>query len=486
MANLRRSLIITFFSSSGTTAMKFVVSVLLARILSPDEIGVYSMTIVFVNLAHVFRDFGVSNYLQREAELTHDKIRSATGVVFASSWIIALGLYLSSEFLGDWFAEPEIVPVMQVLALGFAFIPFGSVTNSLLTREFAAKKQAYVNAASTITFCAAALILAKMGFGAMSLAWANLINILTGVLCFIPLRPRGLPWLPSFSHWRDVARFGAGSLLSATIKAINNAIPDVLLGKLGSAAQVGLLSRANSTVQIFIHVAGSTVSYGAVSYLGQAFHRGESLVPVLTRATVLLTGVGWSALALTSVLGKEIVLALYGAAWLDAVPAILPLALAAAVMLAFHYIPLAVTAIGRPYLSAVPQLITLLARICFGVAFWDGSLAGFSWALCLATIVTVPAVAIQQSRCFGLGMGHLLRALMPSALVALGSAGIGALLAALLPDALAPLLRLLIMLPLLIAAWYLLLRLTRHELVGEVGRLAAPIMNRLGILRPNR
>lgn len=485
MANLRRSLIITFFSSSGATLMKFVVSVLLARILSPSEIGVYSMTLVFVNFAHVFRDFGVTQYLQREDELTPDKIRSATGVAFASSWLIALTLFLSSGAIGDWFDEPEIIPVMQVLALGFVFIPFGSVTSALLTREFAAEKQAWVAAISTVCFCVSCLVLAKMGFGSMSLAWANLINILACVFAYIPMRPRNLPWLPSFSHWRDVVVFGAGSLLSNCAMAINNAIPDVLLGKLGTANQVGLLSRANSTVQIFIHVAGSTVSYGALSYLAQTFHRGESLVPTLTRATVLLTGVGWPALALTSVLGHDVVMALYGADWLESVPAILPLTLAAAVAMAFHYIPMAVLAIGRPYMGALPVLGTLMARIAFGVLMYDGSLVRFAWALCVATIVTTPFVAFQQQRCFGLSMPILVRALAPSALVTLGCVLAGIVLAQLMPASLPPLVRLLLMGPLLAAFWYLLLRLTRHALVDEVHRLAAPIKTRLALLRPH-
>ena len=77
------------------------------------------------------------------------------------------------------------------------------------------------------------------------------------------------------------------------------------------------------------------------------------------------------------------------------------------------------------------------------------------------------------------------RALLPSAVVALGSGAAAMALAALLPATLAPLLRLLIMALPLAAVWYLLLRLTRHELVGEVGRLAGPLKNRLALLRPN-
>ncbi|KFI05154.1 oligosaccharide flippase family protein [Massilia sp. BSC265] len=485
MADLRRSLVINFFSSSGAAFMQFVVSVLLARILSPSEIGVYSMTVVFVNLAHVFRDFGVSSYLQREADLTPAKIRSATGVVFTTSWLIAITLFLASDAIGRWFNEPEIVPVMKVLSIGFLLIPFGAVTNALLTREFAAEKQAIVNMVGTISFCVSCLVFAKLGHGSMSLAYANLINITACALAYIPLRPKYMPWLPAFDHWRSVAHFGLGSLLSNCAVALNNAIPDILLGKLGSARHVGLLSRANSTVTIFTYVAGSTVSYGAISYLAQTYHRGESLAPTLSRATTLLTGVGWTALALTAVLGEDIVLALYGQAWLECVPAILPLTLAAAIMMAFHYIPMAVTAIGRPYLGATPVLVTLLARVGFGVALFDGSLSGFAWALCLATIATAPVITVQQQRYLGFGPIALLRALLPSAAVAGGSAAAGWILNMLVPDMLGPLARLLVMLPLLAAAWYLLLRLTRHAMLDEVHRFVGVARTRLALLRPN-
>jgi O-antigen/teichoic acid export membrane protein len=248
---------------------------------------------------------------------------------------------------------------------------------------------------------------------------------------------------------------------------------------------VGLLSRANSTVSIFSYVAGSTMNYGAVPYLAQTYHKGESLAPILARSTLLLTGVGWTALALTAVLGQDIVVALYGAKWVECVPAILPLVLAAVVTLSFNYIPMAVTAIGRPYLSAFPVVVTLATRILFGVLLFDGSLNGFAWALLLATLASAPVTAIQQSRYFGLTTAMMLRALLPSALVAVGTGAVAWLLAMVLPASIPAMARLLVMLLPLAVTWYLLLRATHHELVGEVHRLAAPLKARLALLRPN-
>ena len=248
MASLRRSLVINFFSSSGAAFVQFMVSLLLARMLSPSEIGVFSMTVVFVNIAHIFRDFGVGTYLQREPELTPEKVRSAIGVMFTSSWLIALVLMLLSQSIGDWFHEPQIVPVMRVLAIGFLFIPFGSLTNSLLAREFAADKQAVITAAGTISFCVSCIGFAASGYGSMSLAYANLCNILVCALVSIPFRPKGTPYLPSWRRWGAVVNFGAGTLVTHCADAINDSLPDILLGKLGTAHQVGLFSRANSTV----------------------------------------------------------------------------------------------------------------------------------------------------------------------------------------------------------------------------------------------
>ena len=96
MASFRRSLALNFASSSGATAIQFLVSLAIARILSPAEIGFYSIAVVLVSIAHVFRDFGVSTYLQREDDLTEDKVRSAIGVAFAVAWAIALVLLVGS------------------------------------------------------------------------------------------------------------------------------------------------------------------------------------------------------------------------------------------------------------------------------------------------------------------------------------------------------------------------------------------------------
>lgn len=479
MLNLRRSLVINFFSSSGSTIVGFIVSVALARLLSPSEIGVYSMTIVFVNMAHIFRDFGVGTYLQREQELTPEKIRAATGVVFMTSWLIALGLYIASPWIGRWFAEPKMVPVMKVLAIGFIFIPFGTVTTSLLAREFEAGKQAIVNVVGTGTFAVTCLGLALFGFGTMSMAWANLANIIASACALAPMRPKHLPWMPSFRQWRNVLHFGVGTLLSNCLTSINNAIADILLGKLGNATLVGLFSRASSTMSIFGYIAGSTMNYGSITYIAQAHHRGEPLGPLLNRATALVTAIAWPAFGLTYLLSREIIMTLYGAQWLAAVPAVNALALAASIGIIFNYTSVALTAIGRPYLSAVPTIVTIITRITFGVVLFNGHIESFAWAICAATIAAAPVLVAQHYLVLHHRFTTMLQALWPSAVVALACMAAAELLKWVLPESLPAIVILLIMVMPLATVWYLSLRLTGHPLADEVHLLGASLLARV-------
>lgn len=479
MTKLRRSLVINFLSSSGAAILQFITSIFLARLLTPSEIGVYSMAMVFVTIAHMFRDFGVPSYLQREANLTPEKIRSAIGVMFASTWSMATILFLASGSIGAWFHEPATVPIIRLLAVGFLLIPFGAITHSMLVRDLAADKQAVVSAASTVSYCISCVGLASLGCGTLSIAWANLISNAITALVYIPYRPAGLPWMPSFRHWKGIANFGMATLVTNCLNALSNSLPDVLLGKLSSARAVGLFSRANSTVALFTYAAGSTISYGAVSYMSQSHHRGESLAPMLRRTTALLTGVAWPAYALTAMLGSDIVTTLYGEKWLDCVPAILPLSIAAAISILFQHAPSALTAIGRPYLSALPAGLTLISRIGFAFALFNGNLANYAWSITAATALTAPVIMVQLHRLLGFGARAMAASLVGSIWVTLLCVAGCKLIILVLPASMTPTIRLLTLMLPLIGIWYAALRLTRHELLPEVHHIAAALRARL-------
>lgn len=471
MANLRASLLITFLSTNGATAVQLVVTIVLARLLAPEEIGVYSITAVLVSTAHIFRDFGVASYLQREKDLTRDAVGAAFGVLLTSSWLIALLLFLVSGTAAAFFNQPGVRDVMQVLALGFVFVPFGAITHSLLTRDYRAREQVYAYVAGTTAYAVTAIGLALLGFGYMSMAWANLVNIIATALAYIPFRPAVAPWLPRFRGWRKVVNFGAGAVLGNSLQMVNNALPDLVLGKLSGPHDVGIMSRSISTPNMLNQVLGPTVNYAVLPFLSRTHHAGEPLSVPLTRGMSYLTTLMWPALAVTFVYAEPIVLFLYGAQWLECVPLIRQLCLALALGVPFTFNNAAYMAIGRPYLTSLPTAVDIGAKALAVVLLYDGTLARFAWALVSASVLMVPLHALLLNRLLGLPLRAFLAAQSHSLLVA-GLCLLTALLLRPLTRGTPPFVEVLVIALAMPPVWLAGLRLARAPLLDEVRRAA--------------
>jgi len=88
-----------------------------------------------VSISHTLRDFGVSNYLIQEKELTRDRLRTAQGLTVAVGWFLAIALFVLSAPLAGFYGEPGVEAVLGLLSVNFLVLPFGSVTAALLRRK---------------------------------------------------------------------------------------------------------------------------------------------------------------------------------------------------------------------------------------------------------------------------------------------------------------------------------------------------------------
>jgi O-antigen/teichoic acid export membrane protein len=390
VSSVRQKVVLQFIVSNLALVASFVLTILLARLLSPQDIGVFSMSAVLMAVAHVFRDFGVTAFIKREKELTHASLRNALGVLLISSWAVAGFMYLSAPHWADFFREERVVPVVQVLALGFVFIPFGAIPAAILQREMAVKKSAQVTAVSTTIYFTASVVLALRGYGPMTMAWANLINIIVSGAMARWALGRPLPWLPSFGQIQDIVHFGLGNLLTALLKAADNALPDILLGRKMTPTEVGFFSRANSTVNMVSTALLPTVNYFALPYMAKVHHANGPVAHEYLRASSLINTLMLPALAAIAVLAHDIVSFLYGSTWLEAVPAIPWLCLAYALSSLFTLSAPTLTGVGKPYADIGPTALLVVTKAACALWLMDGTLSTFALALALGQLLSLP------------------------------------------------------------------------------------------------
>lgn len=413
MSSIRQKVALQFIVSNLALVVNFVLTIVLARLLSPHDIGIFSMAAVLMAVAHVFRDFGVTAFIRREKELTPENLRNALGILLVTSWSVAATMYLSAPYWADFFREARVGPVVEVLALGFVFIPFGAIPMAIISREMAVEKSARIIAVSTVVYFGVSVGLALTGFGPMTMAWANLINIIvTGAMARWALG-RPLPWLPGFRQLKGIVHFGLGNLLTALLKAADAALPDILLGRWMSPTAVGLFSRANSTVNMVSTALLPTVNYFALPYMAKVHHTNGPVAGEYLRATSLINTLILPALAAIAVLAHDIVSLLYGNAWLQAVPAIPWLCLAYAASSLFTLSAPALTGVGKPYAAIGPNTLLVVAKVACAAWLMDGTLRTFAMAIAIGQLLSLPYNLWIHQRHLNLGWAAWARSTLP-------------------------------------------------------------------------
>lgn len=424
----RQALGIQLLSALAGSATRFVVSMVLARLLAPAELGLFAIAAALVGLVQMAGSLGMSAWLQREPELTEANWRSCLGLLHAGAIGALLFQWAMAFWAAAWFGQPALRDLILVLSLGQLVSPVSLAVAAWLHREYAAARLAAVARLGAVIHALTAILLAMAGWGALALAWAQVVNGVVCALAYWRLRPAAFSFRPDLHGHAGLLRFALPMLAGQSLAVMNQSLPALLLGRLGSPVLVGLLARAQGVVGLLHAVVGGAVNFGAFRRFSDIDL--DVVTERLAHATALLTGLAWPVLAITAVLSEPLVVLFYGEAWRESTAAIPALALALAVSLLVNFIGPLLAAQGGPGRMAAAELVLLLARLVAVPLLFDGSLVSFAEALAGAALLALPLQLAWAVRQLGSAGHKLLQALLPSLLgataAAAGAAGLAA------------------------------------------------------------
>jgi O-antigen/teichoic acid export membrane protein len=311
----RTSLFFSFLDRYASLVVTVASSMVIARLLTPADIGVFSVTMVLLMYVSTIRDMGAGQYLLQEKELTIDRIRAVWAVQLGLGLGIAFLVLAASHPVALFYNEPRMRSIMLVVALNYAINPFGSLTYAWLMREMRFQSVALMRFLAGVVGALVSIWLAWKGFGPISLAYGSLASTVANALMAIYYRPRSFPWLPGIAEIRRVLVFGSKLTASSLVTTVSASAPELLLGKLQDLASVGFYSRANGLVQMFHRLFVDAV--GAVClpwFARQSRERGSFVEPFL-KATAYVTAFGWSFCLAVICLAQPIIRLLYGDQW---------------------------------------------------------------------------------------------------------------------------------------------------------------------------
>ncbi|MBB3220078.1 lipopolysaccharide biosynthesis protein [Pseudoduganella umbonata] len=321
-ASARRSLLVSFGERYTLLLFGVAGTMIIARILPPSEIGIFSIGAVLVGLAQVLRDFGVGQYVVASKTLTPDQLRAVLGVSVCSAWTLAGLVALLSGMTADFYDEPRLRDVMRLLALNFVLLPFTALTLSYLRRQLRVSGIYIINTTHSLVQLVSTVWLAACGYGCLSLAWGTVAAAVAGLLVSLPLRPADLPWRPSLQGARAVIGFGFYATGGNLVDEAGVAAPDLIIGKLLDAEAVATFGKAQALLNLFSQAVTSAVSPVILPMFARQARDGQDFRTSYLLTVSCMTAVAWPFFALLGTLALPTVNFVYGPQWDGAAPLI--------------------------------------------------------------------------------------------------------------------------------------------------------------------
>ena len=248
--------------------VSFVVSVVLARFLLPEEYGIVSMVLVFINLANVFvsNGFGESLIQKKDA----DELDFST--VFCCSLGVSIALYVllyvAAPLIAQYYRMPVLTVVLRVLAIKIPISSISTIQHAYVSRHMMFRKFFYSTLFGTLFSGLLGIFMAIRGFGIWALVAQYLSNtVIDTIVLFFTVS-----WRPHFKYSKEKARlligFGWKLTAASLLNRVYVELRSLIIGRKYSAADLAFYNRGDHLPSLIItnlNTAISTVLFPAMS-----------------------------------------------------------------------------------------------------------------------------------------------------------------------------------------------------------------------------
>ena len=481
MPSPRNALLLSFLERYTTTLVYAVSNIVLSRLLTPHDTGLFTAGFALTVLIGTFRDFGVATYVIQEPDLTDAKWRTALGVSSVTSLSVFAALLPASVLAGRAYRDPALTRVMLVSGLTLLLIPFNSLVLTWLRRELRYGVLYRISLAGAATQSLVTVALAWSGHGAMSMAWGSVANSATILFGSVRHRPRQFGCRPSLVGWRPVARLGGYATVGSLCNEVTPNAADLFVGHFAGLAALGQFSKAASLVSFVNSGMTSAILPVALSLFAAKRRAGEALDAAMPQALALLTGFTWPAFAGLAVVAPPVIRLLFGSQWnAAAAPArVVVLTAMLGSMTALHAVVF--QAAGALRLRMMVQLAVTPSQLAVLFVATRGGLVEAAFGTAVSAAIEFLPSQLVVNRICGSTMRAVGLALWPSAMVTMSTAATALAVAAAMRTVPGTL-------PLFavigsgVLGWIAGLAVTRHPLGVELAALLRDMRRRFALL----
>lgn len=263
--------------------IQFVVTIILARILTPNDFGVVAIILVLINILQVFNEVGFGAALMQK--LDRDELDYSTVFVFNIIWgVVLYGLvYISAPLFASFFELPELTNLTRILGVNIIISSFIVVQRAKLMIIVDFKTQAKASLLAVIISGIISVYAAYKGLGVMAIIIQQLVNNSINTI-FLWIYTKWQPKLQfSYKRFKTLFNYAYKLILARFVNAVFQEIYSLAIGKVYAPAQLGYFNRAKSFTELSSGNITSIVQRVSTPLLCEAQHDNKRMGEVLLK-----------------------------------------------------------------------------------------------------------------------------------------------------------------------------------------------------------
>jgi O-antigen/teichoic acid export membrane protein len=404
----------------GAQVVSLLVRIILARMLMPEDFGVVTMIMIFIEIANVFVVSGFGQSLIQKKNADNLDFSSVFYFSVTMSWLLYLLIFFLSPVVASFYGKPILTSILRVLALKLPLAGINSVQQAYVQKHMMFKRFFFSTLIGTLVSAVLGIMMAYHGFGAWSLVAQYLCNsAMDTLVLWLTVK-----WRPdiAFSPKRMKEMFGFGwkMLLSELINTTYKQIRSLVIGKIYSEQDLAYYDQGQKLPNIIVTNINSSIGSVLFPAMTTKQDKKSELKQIVRRSIQVGSYIMWPLMIGFAVVAEPVVSLVFSDKWLPCVPYLQ----IACIQFALEPVQTAniqaVKALGKGRVMLVMEivkkgfgLLTLIAVMWQGVMWiaWTGMLVTF-----FATLVN----STPNRKYLRYSYREQLADLLPSILLAVG------------------------------------------------------------------
>lgn len=298
----------------------FIVSIILARLLLPEDYGVVALVLVFINIANVFVSSGFGEALIIEDNADELEYSSIFWSSFGFAWILYFVIVFAAPWISKVYHNPDLIIVFRVLGLKIPLSSINTVQHAIVSKNLQFRRFFFSTLAGTLISGVVGIGMAYKGYGVWAIVFQYLVNssIDTLVLLFtVKWHPR---FMFSYERVKHMMKYGWNLMFSTLINTVYGELQSLIIGVWYTSADLAQYKRGNQFPSLFVNNVNTAISSVLFPVMAKEKDNVKT-VKAITRQSLqltsyimfpIMTGLAVTATPLVSVLLTD--------KWLDCVP----------------------------------------------------------------------------------------------------------------------------------------------------------------------